>query len=195
MEPLDYPIAGSISTVPTFVKPADGSYKVRVVNTSPSDLWLKPHSVIGRVSEVDSVDKDSPVDFRQLSKDEVVVELRPYHSPQSQVENNLIIGESDEKHADSEKRRIKCLELSGYEKQRLEKVQRKNIDVVALDEDDLGCTQSAEFIIHLKDKKPVNQPYGRIHPSQFQEAKEHVKYVIHHKLFFLNYYTMCSTPF
>ncbi len=104
VEPFNYPIAGSISAVPTLVKSTDGSYKFRVVNMSTSDLWLKPHSEICKVSEVDSVDKDGPVDFRQLSKDDVVVDLRPYHSHGSQLENNSIIGESEEKLADSEKR-------------------------------------------------------------------------------------------
>ena len=43
------------------------------------------------------------------------------------------------------------------------------------DDDELGYTETVKHKIFTTDNIPVNQPFRRIPPSQYQEAKEHIQ--------------------
>ncbi len=56
---------------------------------------------------------------------------------------------------------------------RVRLVKDKNF-VFAADDDDLGYTDKVQHEIHLTDDVPVNQPYRRDPPNQYQEVREHI---------------------
>ncbi len=60
----------------------------------------------------------------------------------------------------------------------LKAVLEKYLGVFAADDDDLGYTDKVQHEIHLTDDVPVNQPYRRDPPNQYQEVRELKKAVI-----------------
>lgn len=186
VEPLEYPIGGSIAAVSVLVRPECGSYIVRVENRSPSDMWLKPRTVIGTVSEVDQVMENLQLDVTE-TENEVVVERFTTHPPAPQVKTDSIHCNSvDFKSAPSEPsqqpedpdawmNRIKCAQFPEEKMKRIKAVLRKCKDAFALSEDDIGLAKTVEHRIPLKDDKPVSQRCRRVPPAQLPALKEHLK--------------------
>ncbi len=56
----------------------------------------------------------------------------------------------------------------------LKAVLEKYLGVFAADDDDLGYTDKVQHEIHLTDDVPLNQPYRRVPPNQYQEVREHI---------------------
>ncbi len=72
------------------MRPECGNYIVRVENRSPSDIWLKPCTVIGTVSEVDQVMEKLQFDVIE-TESEVVVDRVTIHPPRNQVKSDTIL--------------------------------------------------------------------------------------------------------
>ena len=178
VEPLKYPVAGSVAAVNTLVDATDGRYIVRVMNWSASDVWLNPKSVIAVVSSVDLLESESSrLDF-QITDTEVVVGEITTHPPEKVQELDFCKSEDQSSDLDAQVQKVLSKmdypELEPEHQYQMEQLVRKHIKAFALDDDDLGCTQSAVHHIKLKDDIPVKQPYRRILPSQFKEVKEHL---------------------
>ena len=184
VEPLDYPVGGSVAAVSVLTRPECSSYIVRVVNRSPSDMWLKPHTVIGKVSDVAEVREKLQIDVTE-TESEVVVESVFTTAPAPKVSTegaqcNSVDSEaassSQVTNPDAWMDRVKVGDhLTPEQREKLRAVLRKYKAAFALDEDDLGCATTVKQRIHLTDDKPVRQPYRRVPPAQLARLKEHIQ--------------------
>ena len=71
------------------------------------------------------------------------------------------------------------LKASEEEKRNIEKLFRDYSDVFSKSDLDTGYTDTVTHQIKLNDEIPVNLPYRRISPTQFQEVKQHVRDLLH----------------
>lgn len=83
IEPLQYGSEDRVRVGNPVVKPA-GVFADRVVNLTDSDIWLQPHTKLGVLHCVDSI--ESGVDFTRVSVNEERVEVR---TDQGKQENTL----------------------------------------------------------------------------------------------------------
>ena len=67
------------------------------------------------------------------------------------------------------------VECTPEQKGKLENLFQKHASVFTKDENDLGYTETVKHKIPTIDQVPVAQPYRRIPPHQFQEAKHHIR--------------------
>ena len=164
VEPLSGQTPGNIIVINTMTQVVNGQLYIKVANISNEDVWLKPHTRIGVLHEVnDAMDTKNTVDFKRVSINEEVLFVR-------------------DSMTDKEQRQLfKCpIDLSNVEctceqRQKFENLFQKHAIVFIENENDLGYTETVKHKIPTIDQVPVAQPYRRIPPNQFQEAKDHIR--------------------
>lgn len=162
VEPLNGQTPGNIIVINTVTKVVNGQLHVRVANIGDEDVWLQPHTRIGVLHEInDVVDTKNTVDFKRVSINEEMVFVR-------------------ESTAEKEQPSMCPIDLSNEgctpeQRTKLENLLQKHASVFIKDENDLGYTETVKHKIPTIDQVPVAQPYRRIPPNQFQEAKDHIR--------------------
>ncbi len=161
VEPVNAPLPGGLIVVPTLVTSELPVCPVRVLNLSQEDLWLQPRARLGMLSRIDGSNAGSSceVKFQRISADTERVTVGVGQSSETPVQSVL-----DQ------------VDMGGTPEQQvqLKAVLEKYLGVFALDDDDLGYTDKVQHEIHLTDDVPVNQPYRRVPPNQYQEVREHI---------------------
>ena len=137
-----------------------------MANVGQEDVLLRPRERIGTMHAVSGVQEDyKDFDFTQVSVHEVVVHHRDEETP---------------KHKQSPKSPplsspIPSSDSTQEQQAQLEDLLAKFKDMFVSDDDELGYTETVKHKIFTTDDIPVNQPFRRIPPSQYQEAKEHIQ--------------------
>ena len=70
---------------------------------------------------------------------------------------------------------LSAVECTPEQREKLETLFRKHASVFTENENDLGYTETVKHKIPTINQVPVAQPYRRISPNQFQEAKDHIR--------------------
>lgn len=161
VEPANTPLPGGLVVVPTLITSELPVCPVRVLNLSQEDLWLQPRARLGMLSPVDggSVGSSCEVRFQRISADTERVTMGVGHGSEPQAQSVL-----------------DHIDMGGTPEQQvqLKALLGKYSSVFAMEDDDLGYTDKVQHEIHLTDDVPVNQPYRRIPPNQYQEVREHI---------------------
>lgn len=163
MEPLNGQVPGNLVIISTLTHVNNGQLHVRVTNVTDEDVWLQPHTRIGVLHKVKDVeDTKNNIDFKRVSIHEAMVFVR-----ESTTENK------------QEQPSVCSIDLSNVEctheqTNKLESLFQKHASVFTKDENDLDYTEKVKHKIPTIDQVPVAQPYRRIPPNQFQEAKDHI---------------------
>ncbi|RXN06967.1 Retrovirus-related Pol poly from transposon [Labeo rohita] len=161
VEPVNTTLPEGLVVVPTLVTSEFPVCPVRVLNLSQEDLWLQPRARLGMLSLVDCSNADSSceVKFQRISADTERVTVGVDRGSEPPIRSAL-------DHVD----------MGGTPEQQvqLKAVLEKYLGVFALDDDDLGYTDKVQHEINLTDDIPVNQPYRRVPPNQYQEVREHI---------------------
>ncbi|KAL1249465.1 hypothetical protein QQF64_020470 [Cirrhinus molitorella] len=161
VEPVNTPLPEGLVVVPTLVTSEFPVCPVRVINLSQEDLWLQPRARLGMLSLIDgsSADSSCEVKFQRISADTERVTMGVVQGSETPVQSVL-----------------DHIDMGGTPEQQvqLRAVLEKYLGVFALDDDDLGYTDKVQHEIHLTDDVPVNQPYRRVPPNQYQEVREHI---------------------
>ena len=166
VEPLDVPPPGGITLVSTLVDSSTGVYYVEVSNTTSSVVNLSPRTVLGKVCEV--VDVESPgvdVSFEKVGE-ELWVECR-----EVDIALRLDAGTAATSGLDA----VDLSHLSWKERSQVRQLLEKHHTVFAVDDEDLGHTNTVQHQIITSDDIPIRQPYRRIPPTQLEEVKEHIR--------------------
>lgn len=152
-------LPNNILIMDTITKSINGLYPVQVVNVSNEDILIHQNSRIGIMSHMDVV-LSSNVDF-DWSQDELTV-------------NYIYSDESEDTTADFTNF-LDATELNAEQKKQFTKLLEKHEKVFAKDEFDLGFSDLIKHKITTTDEIPVNSPYRRIPPTQFDEVKKHIQ--------------------
>ena len=140
------------------------TFPVDVVNTTQSDMWLKPRTRLGMLRPVQVLGtRDLQV---EVNNSEIVV------SNQSLLDTN-----SPDK---MDTPRVPPVDLSNFpgmsdELRQVTELFSRHANVFAKSDDDLGCTDVVQHRIHTTDDTPVVMSYRRIPPTQLEEVKEQLQ--------------------
>ncbi|XP_028290920.1 uncharacterized protein LOC114454569 [Gouania willdenowi] len=163
VEPAKTPLPGGIAVLPTLVKATKPLFPIQVVNFSQEDVWLRPRTRLGILSQVECVDNDqTEVCFQRISADQEEVTVGQQGRQTSDLDFQEVLNK---------------LHLGGTEEEqaKLAALLAQYANVFALQDEDLGYTDRVKHEIHLVDDAPVAQPYRRIPPTQYNEVREHIK--------------------
>ncbi|XP_056609057.1 uncharacterized protein LOC130426352 [Triplophysa dalaica] len=161
IEPANTPLPEGLVVVPTLVPAESAVCPVRVLNLSKEDLWLQPRARLGLMSPVNSCDAGSfcQVRFQRISADTEQITVGT--NPDLELSTKLVLEQANMGGTPEEQIQLKTI-LDKYS------------SVFAVNDDDLGYTDKVQHEIHLTNDIPVNQPYRRIPPNQYQEVREHI---------------------
>ena len=170
VESLQGPLPGSgkLSLVPTVTQVRHGRAFIRLVNFSPEDVYLEPRTRVGVMHHVMGINSDeSGLNFYQGSSNEV--HIRPadkaVHGGEGRNQGKQVSIPVD----------LSDIECSIKEKDQLSKLLQNHAHLFVDDDDDLGYTDRVKHQIHTVNDVPVNQPYRRIPPSEYQSVKNHIQ--------------------
>ena len=162
VEPLSGQVPGILVVINTLTHINNGQVHVRVANITDEDVWLQPHKRIRVLHEIKDVeDSKNSIDFKRVSVNEEMVFVRESTTEDKQQSSVCPIDLSD-------------VECTPEQRKKLENLFEKHASVFTKDENDLGYTETVKHKIPTIDQVPVTQPYRRIPPNQFQEAKDHI---------------------
>ena len=140
--------------------------KVQVANLGQEDVWLQPRERIGTMHAVSGVQEDhQDFDFTQVSIHEAVIHHKDKETPKHKQFPKSPPPSSSTPSSDS----------TPEQQAQLDDLLAKYKDMFVSDDDELGYTETVKHKIFTTDNIPVNQPFRRIPPSQYQEAKEHIQ--------------------
>ena len=108
-------------------------------------------------------DDNQAVAFTQVSASEVVIQPKPEESPKKEDSPKSTPIPPEDMHCTPE------------QQAKLDELLAKYKDMFVTDDDELGYTETVKHKIFTTDDIPVNQPFRRIPPGQYQEAKEHIQ--------------------
>ena len=108
-------------------------------------------------------DDNQAVAFTQVSASEVVIQPKPEESPKEEDSPKSTPIPPEDMHCIPE------------QQAKLDELLAKYKDMFVTDDDELGYTETVKHKIFTTDDIPVNQPFRRIPPGQYQEAKEHIQ--------------------
>ena len=164
VEPLSGQVPGNLVVINTLTHVDNGQLHVRVANITDEDVWLQPHTRIGVLHEIKDVeDTKNSIDFKRVSVNEEMVFVRESTTEEKQEQPSMCPID------------LSNVECTPEQKKKLETLFEKHASVFTKDENDLGYTETVKHKIPTTDQVPVAQPYRRIPPNQFQEAKDHIR--------------------
>ena len=164
VEPLSGQVPGNLVVINTLTHVNNGQLHVRVANITDEDVWLQPHTRIGVLHEITDVeDTKNSIDFKRVSVNEEMVFVRESTTEEKQEQPSVCPID------------LSNVECTPEQKKKLESLFKKHASVFTKDENDLGYTETVKHKIPTIDQVPVAQPYRRIPPNQFQEAKDHIR--------------------
>ena len=108
-------------------------------------------------------DDNQAVAFTQVSASEVVIQPKPEESPKEEDSPKSTPIPPEDMHCIPE------------QQAKLDELLAKYKDMFVTDDDELGYTETVKHKIFTTDDIPVNQPFRRIPPGRYQEAKEHIQ--------------------
>ena len=164
VEPIQMPSDARMRVINTLVKPS-GTFNVRVVNLSDTDIWLPPRTKIGVLHSIESVEPS--VDFKRVSINEERVTFTNSSCSEPKINKDTTCPVD-----------LTELDLTKYQREQLEGLLRKHSKAFISNDEDLGYTETVTHKIRTTDDLPITQPYRRIPPSQYQEVKEHIQKLI-----------------
>lgn len=197
VEPLDHLVAKSVMVLRSVQTPAQGEYYLYVVNVSKADTWLTPKTVIGTVGEAEVADEcTQDFELRDSVDGAVIVEqvraasrgtTEAQWTSASRVRRDttdakctsVTMGQDSQLPAPTLSvpeimSQIHVPPLHPHTRQHLEQLVTRRQSIFAGDDDDTGHTRTAQHFVNLTDETPFKQPYRRIPPTQFEEAKEYI---------------------
>ena len=155
---------GNLIVINTVTGVVNGQLHVRVANITDEDVWLQPHTRIGVLHEINNVmDTKNTVDFKRVSVNEEMVFVRESTTEEDQTQPLAYPID------------LSAVECTPEQREKLETLFQKHASVFTENENDLGYTETVKHKIPTIDQVPVAQPYRRIPPNQFQEAKDHIR--------------------
>ncbi|KAL8586473.1 hypothetical protein ACOMHN_050068 [Nucella lapillus] len=155
--PLSKPLPGSLLLIPTLVSKDPSARFVRIANLSSEDHFLPTRSPVAVLETVDSVeDKHGPQVTLGVNELLISTEGAEPTSPPSPIPSPQFDGTTSQQ-------------------QKLQELLGRRSQAFMSDENDLGYTDAVFHRLKTMDDVPVNQPYRRIPPHQFQELQEHIK--------------------
>ena len=138
--------------------------KVQVANVV-QDVWLCPRERIGTMHAVSGVQEDyEDFYFTQVSIHEVVIHHKDEETSKHRVSKVSSLSSPTPSGDSTPDQQAQLDDLLAWYK-----------DMFITDDDELGYTETVKHKIFTTDDIPINQPFQRIPPSQFQEAKEHIQ--------------------
>ena len=162
------PGSRKLSLVPTVTQVRHGRAFIRLINFSPEDVYLEPRTRVGVMHHVMGINSDeSRLNFYQGSSNEV--HIRPtdkaVHGGEGRNQGKQVSIPVD----------LSDIECSIKEKDQLSKLLLNYAHLFVNDDDALGYTDRVKHQIHTVNDVPVNQPYRRIPPSEYQSVKNHIQ--------------------
>ena len=160
-----------LHVAPALVDLSRGTTYLRVMNSSNSDILLKPKTRIGLVRQIESVNSGVKTIQMSVSCNEIRVDsikevtLSEQHVEPNQLEQ-LVLPEG--------------IDLSSFPETEEELTQLKRLivkysSVFFKPGDKLGFTKTVQHKIRMEDDSPIKQPYRRVPPHQWAELKEHLQ--------------------
>ena len=179
VEPLDQPLSGGLMLQTGLIGSIEGCFQVEVLNPTANDVWLHPHSPVGRVYAAEIVDTDQELDI-QVSGDclHVNVSSKTFVAKSQRVSTQSCSGISVLPKGRQWMSDLDIGDIPVVEQHRLVEMLDRNQQVFAQNDDDVGLTHTVTHPIHTTDETPVKCAYRRIPPHQFDEVKTHIKDLI-----------------
>ena len=147
--------------------------KVQVANVGQEDVWLRPRERIGTMHAVSGVQKDyQDFDFTQVSVHEVAVHHTDEQTPKHKQSPKSPPLSSPTPSSDR----------TPEQQAQLDDLLAKYKEMFVSDDAELGYTKTVKHKIFTTDDIPVNQPFQRVPPSQYQEAKEHIQKLLEQEI-------------
>ena len=147
--------------------------KVQVANVGQEDVWLRPRERIGTMHAVSGVQKDyQDFEFTQVSVHEVAVHHTDEETPKHKQSPKSPPLSSPTPSSDR----------TPEQQAQLDDLLAKYKDMFVSDDAELGYTETVKHKIFTTDDIPVNQPFRRVPPSQYQEAKEHIQKLLEQEI-------------
>lgn len=171
VEALEEPLPGHLCVVSTIARMEQHTFPVRVANLTAEDIYLNPSTRIGVLHAVKAVHtpSKSEIEFESTSDQVVTVTCSQVVQHEATGMDGLTIDLAD----------VECTEA---ERKQLSELLRKHADLFAQTDGDLGYTDRVKHRINLKDETPVNLPYRRVPPSQYERVREHIKLLLEKKI-------------
>lgn len=160
-----------------FISSERGIAYVPVTNVSYSDVWLTPRRVIATVSVANVVAEQDPQ--AKFSEKVGGNECMAYVTSQQveHLEEEWMDFPSFDGLDETEQLKAKALLI-------------KYRSLFAKTDMDVGCTNLITHEIPLLEETPVRQPYRRIHPSQYEAVRAHIKQLLDSQII-----RECSSPY
>jgi len=163
LEPGNSPLPGGLIVVPSLVSTVKPLFPVQVVNLSTEEVWLQPRTRLGTLCPVESLSPTEGCEVKFLRIAAGVEEITVNTEERPVLANTLTDF-------------LNKLQLGGTAEQQdeLKALLLRYVDAFALDDEELGFSDKVQHEINLVDDVPVSQPYRRIPPTQYGEAREHI---------------------
>ena len=161
-----------IVVVHTYVTVKKGHFQVRIANLGETDYWIAPRTRIGLISKADEIvnEETQKVKFCRVgTTEEIFIQddiALSAHSEHVQGVPNVKFDIPVD---------ITGLDVDSETRRKIEKLFYDYQDVFSKSDLDTGYTETVKHRINLTDNEPVNLPYRRIPPNQFQEVKQHIR--------------------
>lgn len=91
LELVSTPLPGGLVVVPTLVSSESHIFSVQVMNMSGEDIWLRPRTILGVLTHLDSVKSDElcKVQFQRISADTEEVSINQHPEKPTDVQSVL----------------------------------------------------------------------------------------------------------
>ena len=181
IEPTSQPPIPGLIVLPTFATVRKGRVRLPILNMTDESLTMLPHTILGSASPAsDSTVSISIVNAETGDQDQAdVTGQGGSASPLSRSMSAPVHKTSGVRPACSTPE--PNMELltqdtwSPSEKAQIEALIRKNLDVFAWTDAQLGFTDKIQHTIEVTNCTPIRQPYRRIPPSVHHEVRAHIE--------------------
>ena len=175
VEPLDEPLCGGLVLQTGLVGSIQGCFQVSVLNPTANDVWLQPHSPVGRLYAVDVISIDHQLDFQEQG-DSLHIDVTPRQvvAKTQRVSSQQVGGISVLPKGQPWMADLDIGKIPAADQRHLVEMLDRNQMVFAQNDDDVGLTHTVKHHIHTVDDAPVKSSYRRIPPPQFEEVKAHL---------------------
>lgn len=175
VEALTTPLQGGLQVASTLVDASKSCYIIQVANPTGREVWLKPHTCLGTIQEVERVERGEELKFT-VGSNEVVVSCSLGADLQKTSSQSSGASARDQ-NAWGLPEGVTLEGFPGNREERTEaaRIFREYADVFAREGEELGCTSTVRHRINTEDDVPVSQRHRRIPPNEFKEVKDHLQ--------------------
>ncbi len=166
----------NLAVVDTFSSVEGGLVSAKVVNVGEEDVWIRPKSRIGVVSQGKVLQSEECT--IQETRDSILVDL----GSRSEAHTNRTTAEPPDERPLPFEIHIDDSAIDPEQRRQLTALLRKYEDTFCQSEEDLGFTKTVKHRIPTKSDHPICVPHRRVPPHQMAEVKTHLQKLLKQKI-------------